>query len=68
MKIFLLTAGVVSALLAPFLQAATYYVSPSGVDTNPGTLAQPYRTVQKAATVAVAGDTVLLRAGTYRET
>ena len=49
-------------------QAATFYVSPTGIDTSPGSLTLPFRTVQKAASVAVAGDTVMLRAGTYRET
>lgn len=45
-----------------------YYVATSGADTNPGTLAAPFRTIQKAAAVAKAGDTVFVRAGTYRET
>jgi len=47
--------------------AAEYYVSPSGRDTNPGTLLQPWKTIQKAANSAVAGDTVLIRRGVYRE-
>ena len=46
---------------------ADYYVSISGVDTNPGTLAQPWRTIQKAADTVVAGDVVHIRAGTYAE-
>ncbi len=46
---------------------AAYYVSTSGSDTNPGTLSQPFKTVQKAAGTAVAGDTVYVRAGTYAE-
>ncbi len=50
------------------LFAADYYVSASGNDSNSGTLASPYQTIQKAANVAVAGDTVFIRAGTYRET
>jgi parallel beta-helix repeat protein len=47
--------------------AATYYVSPSGSDSNPGTSARPWRTVQKAANSAAAGDTVTVKAGTYYE-
>lgn len=47
--------------------AATYQVSPSGLDTNTGTEATPWRTVQKAANTAVAGDTVLVHAGLYAE-
>jgi hypothetical protein len=45
--------------------AATLYVSPAGADANPGTLAAPLATPGKALALAAAGDTVLLRAGTY---
>ena len=44
-----------------------YYVAPNGDDANPGTEAQPWRTIQKAADTLVAGDTVYVRAGTYAE-
>ena len=37
-------------------------------DSNPGTAAQPFATIQKAASIAVAGDVVKIRQGTYRET
>ena len=37
-------------------------------DTNPGTAAQPFATIQRAASVAVAGDVIKIRSGTYRET
>ena len=46
----------------------TYYVSPDGNDANPGTLVLPWRTIQKAASIQVAGDTVLIKSGTYSET
>ena len=45
--------------------AAEYYVSPTCSDSNPGTQASPWGTVQKAANTAVAGDTVWFRGGTY---
>ncbi len=49
--------------------ATSYYVGGTGAsDTNPGTSTQPWATLQKAATVAVAGDVVNIRTGTYRET
>ncbi len=51
------------------LYAADLYVAPSGDDnTGTGTLGAPFRTIQKAANLAVAGDNVIIRAGTYRET
>ena len=47
--------------------AAQYYVDPSGDDSNPGTQDKPWRTIQKAANAATAGDTVLVQPGTYDE-
>src|SRR5436190_23868057 len=54
---------------------ASYYVSPSGSDTNPGTLASPFLTITKARDVvrtinsSMTGDIyVYLRAGTYNIT
>ena len=39
-------------------QAPTYYVSPTGNDSDSGTQAQPWLTIQHAADTAVAGDIV----------
>ncbi|HET7544936.1 MAG TPA: right-handed parallel beta-helix repeat-containing protein [Polyangiaceae bacterium] len=47
-------------------QAAEYYVSPTGSDSNAGSLAAPFATLQKGNDVAQAGDTVWLRGGTYQ--
>jgi hypothetical protein len=49
--------------------SGVYYVSVNdGSDTNSGTsIDSPFKTVQKAADLAVAGDTVYIRGGTYRE-
>jgi hypothetical protein len=46
-------------------QGANYYVSPTGNDSNAGTLAAPFATITRAQTAAAAGDTVYLRGGTY---
>jgi MYXO-CTERM domain-containing protein len=48
--------------------AAEYYVSPTGIDSNPGTLALPFATLQKGNNSASAGDTIWLRGGTYSST
>src|SRR5690606_39158950 len=37
-------------------------------DNNPGTAAQPFATIQQAASAAATGDVVKIRSGTYRET
>ncbi len=51
------------------LLARDYFVGgPGASDNNPGTAAQPFATIQKAASVAVAGDVVKIRSGIYRET
>lgn len=45
----------------------TYYVSATGSDQNPGTLTEPFRTIQKAAVELKPGDTCVVRRGVYRE-
>lgn len=54
-------------LLSISLNASTYYVATNGLDTNPGTFAQPFLTVTKGVNTALAGDTVLVGVGTYAE-
>ncbi|MEX0321871.1 MAG: hypothetical protein AB3N63_06905 [Puniceicoccaceae bacterium] len=49
------------------ISGTEYYVSEKGSDQNPGTLEQPFRTIQKFADIAEAGDVCLIRGGTYRE-
>ena len=46
---------------------ATFYVSTTGNDANPGTMAVPWRTISHAATVATAGGTVYVMGGVYNE-
>ena len=48
------------------LNAATYYIAPGGCDSNPGTLSQPFFTLNKAWSVVSAGDMIYMRGGTYR--
>ena len=53
---------VVAASTTP---AATYYVATNGNDADPGTLAQPWKTLQHAADRVAPGDTVEVRAGDF---
>ncbi|MGA2063424.1 MAG: autotransporter-associated beta strand repeat-containing protein [Thermoguttaceae bacterium] len=46
--------------------AQTYYVGVGGSDSNPGTLAQPYATIQKALNTVTSGGTVDVLSGVYR--
>src|SRR5205823_2751348 len=43
-------------------------VSPSGSNSNSGSLSAPFKTIQRAASVAAFGDHVEIETGTYRET
>ena len=45
----------------------TYYVAPWGNDRNPGTIDQPWRTIQHAAETLLPGDTVYIKEGIYNE-
>jgi parallel beta-helix repeat protein len=45
--------------------AVDRYVATTGSDSNPGTSAQPWRTLQHAVDAIAPGDVILVRAGTY---
>jgi len=51
----------------PESDAATFVVSPAGDDEAKGDEPAPFRTIGRAAECAQPGDTVLVRAGVYRE-
>ena len=54
--------------ITPFINAAsaaTYYVSPSGNDSNSGSQSAPFQTIQQAANIVNPGDTVIVGDGTY---
>jgi hypothetical protein len=58
--LFLIGAGIA--------QATTYYVSPTGSDSNAGTAASsPFGTIQKCVGVMAAGDTCTVADGTYTD-
>ena len=47
------------------MAAQTWYVSPTGNDSFPGTSNQPFRQISKAVTNTHPGDTILVSDGTY---
>ena len=67
-KHFITCITIVVLILTTESLQAQYYVSPDGSDTNPGTLQEPFKTIQKAADNLVAGETCFIRKGEYRET
>jgi Right handed beta helix region len=48
-------------------ESATYFVSPTGSNANPGNEALPFLTLNYAVTQLQPGDTLYVRAGTYPE-
>ena len=69
-KNFVLAYILIFSLFQSFSQS-TYYVAPSssgGSDSNAGTLAAPFETLQYAINQLTAGDILNIREGTYRET
>jgi len=49
------------------LTAATYYVSPTGNNSNPGTLTLPWETLRHALTSINNNDTIIVLSGYYNE-
>jgi parallel beta-helix repeat protein len=50
-----------------FCLAKTIYVATTGADSNPGSQSAPLRNIQRAVQLVSAGDTVLVRGGSYAE-
>ena len=67
LSVTLLTAGLAVALGARVAPAREIHVATTGGDSGSGSQDSPYQTIGKAASVAQPGDTVIIRAGTYRE-
>ncbi|WP_165822482.1 CBM35 domain-containing protein [Paenibacillus montanisoli] len=70
--VFVMMAALLLSLLPQpraYADGNVYYVGGAGAsDANPGSESEPFATIQQAANVATAGDTVKIREGVYRET
>lgn len=62
-----LFASLLFMLISHSLSGATFYVSKSGNDLNPGSENEPWLTIQFAVNSVNAGDTVLVKEGIYNE-
>jgi hypothetical protein len=66
---FLRSTLIAAALVfMPMYAFADFYVATTGSNTNAGTQAAPFKTIQKAASVATPGTTIHVAPGTYAET
>lgn len=51
----------------PITTGNTYYVAKNGNNSNPGTNAKPFKTIQYGIDKLKAGDTLIIKSGTYSE-
>ena len=65
LRYFRAALALVFAVVTPPTLGATFYVATDGSDMSPGTLSEPWGTLNKAAAEAGAGDTVFVRGGEY---
>lgn len=54
-----------ASLTAGLARGAEFYVAPNGSDSNPGTLASPFGSLDRAQQAVSPGDTVWIRGGEY---
>jgi hypothetical protein len=66
-KLFLFAVTIFQLAILLKCNAANYYVSPIGSNTNAGTQLSPFKTIAKAASLVTAGSIVHVAAGTYSE-
>ncbi len=59
------TLVITVSVSTPLGTGMRYYVSTNGSDTNPGTEALPFKTIQKAADIVNPGDAVIVEDGVY---
>jgi parallel beta-helix repeat protein len=59
--------GTQSGINVTQTQGNIYYVSTTGSDSNPGTIGQPFLTINHGVSVLNPGDTLYIRGGTYAE-
>lgn len=62
---WLVLAVALSLTCASVANAKSIYVSPTGTDNRIGTLGWPVQTIAQAMKIAVQGDTIIVRDGTY---
>ena len=67
-RLVLLLSSLLLCLVVSDLHAATFWVATTGNDGNPGTQAQPWRTIRHCADTVPANSVCMVRDGTYTET
>ena len=65
MLVFRLSVMFAAIWLQQSIAQVTVYVSPTGSDTNPGTVEQPFKSISKGLTAVGTNGLVVLRGGVY---
>jgi len=65
--LLLIAIAIAGIFSSECISAREIHVSKTGSDSASGSLSSPYLTINKAASLAMPGDTVTIHAGTYRE-
>jgi parallel beta-helix repeat protein len=55
----------IAPVAPPISTGAVFFIAPTGNDDNPGSEASPWKTIHKAVGTLKAGETVLIKNGTY---
>lgn len=67
MRINRLLSLICAVLISHLVFGKEYHVATIGSDANPGTAKAPFKTISKAAAVAMPGDIITVHTGIYRE-
>ena len=67
MLVVLSSWSILAAMPVSVIEAADYFVSPTGSDSQSGTVGEPFATIQKGVAQLRVGDTLHLREGSYHE-
>ena len=65
--LWLMLVGIVFGSQSFAIEGRSFFVAPNGSDSDPGTLKQPWHSLQYAVSHLQAGDTCYLRCGHYHE-
>jgi hypothetical protein len=65
--VFTLLISLIPALIPTVKASSSWYVATTGSDAAAGDIGHPFKSIQKAVNVSMAGDTIYVRAGTYNE-
>jgi hypothetical protein len=64
-KMRFITLSIIQIMMITSVRSATYYVGINGSDSGTGSVADPFRTIERGTRIAKPGDTIIVRDGVY---